>query len=160
MGQSLYNGYNNFMSADANTRAEMLGNLTGRVAVDVALGAGQKLVLGKVKSLAKVKIKKLNTKQKKIISNYKGKKLVNSNHGNSLMTTKPAQGYALKDVNTNKVLKYGETTLGDKRYTRKYLRENNAYIDFQVKGTKKEMHYWQHEKILEYKKIIKGLDHL
>ena len=74
-----------------------------------------------------------------------------SNHGNSLTTTKPAQGYALKDRNTGKVLKYGETTQGNKRYTKKYLNDKNADMDFQAKGSKKEMHDWQHEKILDYK---------
>ncbi len=74
-----------------------------------------------------------------------------SNHGNSLNTTKPAQGYALKDKDTGEVLKYGETTRGEKRYTKKYLRENNAEIDFQTSGSKREMHDWQHEKILDYK---------
>ena len=74
-----------------------------------------------------------------------------SNHGNSLNTTKPAQGYALKDRNTGEVLKYGETTRDEKRYTKKYLNENNARIEFQTNGTKREMHDWQHEKILDYK---------
>ena len=72
-------------------------------------------------------------------------------HGNNLNTTKPAQGYALKNKDTGKVLKYGETTRGEKRYTQKYLRENNARIEFQANGTKREMHDWQHEKILDYK---------
>jgi len=74
-----------------------------------------------------------------------------SNHGNSLTTTKPAQGYALRDISTDKVLKYGETTRGNRRYSKKYLKDNNAYMDFQAKGSKKEMHDWQHEKILDYK---------
>lgn len=74
-----------------------------------------------------------------------------SNHGNKLDTTKPAQGYALKDRNSGDVLKYGETTRGEKRYTKKYLNENNARIEFQANGTKREMHDWQHEKILDYK---------
>ncbi|WP_433006654.1 RHS repeat domain-containing protein [Treponema socranskii] len=74
-----------------------------------------------------------------------------SNHGNSLNTTKPAQGYALKHRNTGEVLKYGETTRGEKRYTKKYLNEHNARIEFQTNGTKREMHDWQHEKILDYK---------
>ena len=74
-----------------------------------------------------------------------------SNHGNSLNTTKPAQGYALRDVDTDEILKFGETTRGKKRYSKKYLNENNAYMDFQAKGSKREMHDWQHEKILDYK---------
>jgi hypothetical protein len=74
-----------------------------------------------------------------------------SNHGNSLNTTKPAKGYALRNNDTDDILKYGETTRGEKRYTQKYLIENNVYMDFQAKGTKREMHDWQHEKILDYK---------
>ena len=78
-------------------------------------------------------------------------------HGNNLNTTKPAQGYALKDKDTGEVLKYGETTRGEKRYTQKYLRENNAEINFQASGSKREMHDWQHEKILDYKANNNGL---
>ena len=33
-----------------------------------------------------------------------------SNHGNSLKTTKPAEGYILKEKGINRVLKFGETT--------------------------------------------------
>ena len=76
---------------------------------------------------------------------------VKSNHGNSLSTTKPAQGYILRNKDTQEILKYGETTRGNRRYTKKYLNETNSFMDFQVEGTKREMHDWQHEKILEYK---------
>ena len=76
---------------------------------------------------------------------------VKSNHGNSLSTTKPAQGYILRNRDTQEILKYGETTRGNRRYTKKYLNETNSFMDFQVEGTKREMHDWQHEKILEYK---------
>ena len=85
------------------------------------------------------------------IVRHRIRKPAGSNHGNSLTTTKPAQGYALKDRNTGQVLKYGETTQGNKRYTKKYLNDKNADMDFQAKGSKKEMHDWQHEKILDYK---------
>ena len=78
-------------------------------------------------------------------------------HGNSLSTNKPAQGYALRDRNTKEILKYGETTRGNKRYSRKYLKENNAYIDFMAAGTKREMHDWQHQQILNYKEANNGL---
>ena len=63
------------------------------------------------------------------------------------------ESYALKDKKTGKVLKYSETTQGNKRYTKKYLNDKNADMDFQAKGSKKEMHDWQHEKILDYKTI-------
>jgi hypothetical protein len=73
-------------------------------------------------------------------------------HGNSLNSTKPAQGYTLRDRNTNEVLKYGETTLGTARYTKKYLEQINAEIKFEAEGTKAEMHKWQHDKIIEHMK--------
>ena len=71
-------------------------------------------------------------------------------HGNSLDTDLPAEGYTLRDRDTGEILKYGETTRGEKRYTQKYLDENNANYFTEAHGTKKEMHYWQHEKILDY----------
>lgn len=77
-------------------------------------------------------------------------------HGNSLSTTKPAQGYSLRDRDTSDVLKYGETTRNTKRYPEKYLVENNATMRFEASGTKKEMHDWQHERILEFKEINDG----
>ncbi|OZG70208.1 hypothetical protein BTA51_27470 [Hahella sp. CCB-MM4] len=57
------------------------------------------------------------------------------------------------------ISKYGETTRGEdrfgdnkqKRYSKKFLKENNVDYVKQESGTKKEMHKWQHEKILEYK---------
>ncbi len=73
-----------------------------------------------------------------------------SNHGNSLKTTKPAEGYILREKGTNKVLKFGETTRGKYRYTKKYLENNNAVMDFVKKGTKAEMHSWQHDMISNY----------
>ncbi len=72
-------------------------------------------------------------------------------HGNNLQTTKPAQGYTLRDRDTGQILKYGETTLGKGRYSAKYLEENNAEMVFEKSGTKAEMHQWQHEEILKYK---------
>jgi hypothetical protein len=77
-------------------------------------------------------------------------------HGNDLRTTKPAKGYTLRDRNTDTILKYGETTLGKRRYTDKFLDQHNAKLDFEAKGTKAEMHQWQHKKILEYKAMNNG----
>jgi len=51
-------------------------------------------------------------------------------HGNDLSTTKPAQGYSLRDRDTGEVLKYGETTLGRSRYTKQYLEKHNAKVIF------------------------------
>ena len=56
------------------------------------------------------------------IVRHRIRKPAGSNHGNSLTTTKPAQGYALRDISTDKVLKYGETTRENKRYSKKYLK--------------------------------------
>lgn len=81
-------------------------------------------------------------------------------HGNSLSTTKPAQGYALVPQNNPKVvLKYGETTMGVNRYSKAYLRDlvpGGAYMDFRASGTKYEMHYWQHNMIIDYKNRHNG----
>ena len=83
-------------------------------------------------------------------------------HGNTL-NDKPAEGYTLRDRDGN-VQKYGETTRGEdkfgqgkqKRYTKKYLKENKLDYQKEKSGTKKEMHKWQHEKILEYKDLHGG----
>jgi RHS repeat-associated protein len=63
----------------------------------------------------------------------------------------PAQGYTLRNRSTGEILKYGETTRGEQRYSRSYLRQINAEMVIEVSGTKAEMHAWQHQKILEYK---------
>jgi RHS repeat-associated protein len=77
-------------------------------------------------------------------------------HSNDHKTKKQAQGYSLRDKDTGEVLKYGETTRGTARYTKVYLDENNARMQFEAKGTKAQMHKWQHDKILEYKKQHDG----
>ncbi|MHC1686048.1 MAG: RHS repeat-associated core domain-containing protein [Clostridiaceae bacterium] len=73
-------------------------------------------------------------------------------HGNSHDTNKPAIGYIIRDVDTDEILKYGETTRGKSRYTQGFYDDNNAIMDIVARGTKKEMHKWQHDRILEYKK--------
>jgi hypothetical protein len=77
-------------------------------------------------------------------------------HGNNLNTTKPAQGYSLRDRDTGRLLKYGETTRGPKRYSQKYLEKNNAEMVFETKGSKRQMHQWQHQKILDHKAANSG----
>ena len=74
----------------------------------------------------------------------------NPNHGNSHSTTKPAEGYILKERGTNRIMKYGETTRGLRRYSKKFYRTNNVYMDIVKKGTKREMHAWQHKMIEGY----------
>ena len=70
-------------------------------------------------------------------------------HGNSLMTTKAAQGYALKN-SSGDILKFGETTRGFKRYTQKYLKSNGYKMDFMASGSKYDMHQWQNKQITNY----------
>ena len=76
------------------------------------------------------------------------------NHGNSLKTTKPAEGYILKDKTTHEILKYGETTRGKQRYTKKFLESVNAEMEFVKAGTKAEMHVWQHTMIEGYVSVV------
>jgi RHS repeat-associated protein len=79
-----------------------------------------------------------------------GRRIPGPIHGNDLSTAVPAQGYSLQDRTTGAILKYGETTLGTGRYTDAYLKAHNANMVFETSGTKKEMHKWQHDKIIEY----------
>jgi hypothetical protein len=79
-------------------------------------------------------------------------------HGNKL-DDKPAEGYSLQDRDTGAVQKYGETTRGEdkfgegnqKRYSKDYLKKNNVDYVKEASGTKKDMHQWQHDKIVEHK---------
>ncbi len=79
-------------------------------------------------------------------------------HGSKL-DDKPAEGYSLRDSETGEVQKYGETTRGErrfstqKRYSKKYMKENKIDYQKEATGTKKEMHEWQHKKIIGYKKL-------
>ena len=71
-------------------------------------------------------------------------------HGNSLKTTKETIGYALIKNDTGEIMKYGETTQGFKRYTKKFYAENGVHMEPMAKGSKYEMHYWQHEQIIDF----------
>ena len=72
-------------------------------------------------------------------------------HGNDLDTTKPAVGYSLRDRDTGDILKYGETTQGSARYSRKFYDSNNADFVPEASGTKREMHRWQTSQIRSFK---------
>ncbi|MDW5419275.1 RHS repeat-associated core domain-containing protein, partial [Iodobacter sp. CM08] len=74
-----------------------------------------------------------------------------STHNNNLDSKTPAIGYTLRDKDTNEILKYGETTQGKSRYSQSYLDSVNADFREETFGTKREMHCWQHQKIMEYK---------
>jgi len=71
-------------------------------------------------------------------------------HGNSLQTTKETVGYALRKIDTGEIMKFGETTRGVKRYTKKFYVENEVYMDIMARGSKYDMHFWQHDQILDY----------
>jgi hypothetical protein len=77
----------------------------------------------------------------------------NAPNKNSLDTLAPAQGYSLRSRTTGRVLKYGETTRGARRYSEAYLVRINARMQFEASGSKLEMHKWQHEKILNHKAL-------
>ncbi|MEX0931889.1 MAG: FG-GAP-like repeat-containing protein [Candidatus Paceibacterota bacterium] len=75
---------------------------------------------------------------------------VNKIHGNSLESTKLNTGYTLRDAEGS-VLKYGETTRPGQRYSQKFLDENGYIFRQEVTGTKRDIHFWQHNQILDYK---------
>lgn len=76
----------------------------------------------------------------------------NGAHGNSHATTKPAYGYILRDRDTHKPVKFGETTERNPfhRYSQSFYDKHNVYMDPVKKGTKRQMHQWQHERIVQY----------
>lgn len=71
-------------------------------------------------------------------------------HGNSHPTTKPPCGYILRAGDTHQAVNFGETPEPDpfKRYTPYYDRPN-VYMDAVKKSTKKQMHQWRHERIVQ-----------
>jgi RHS repeat-associated protein len=70
-----------------------------------------------------------------------------------------AEGYSLRDRTTGRVRKFGETTRGDRkfgsgkqrRYSKTYLDNNNLDYVKETQGSKKRMHKWQHDKIVDFK---------
>ena len=70
-----------------------------------------------------------------------------------------AEGYTLRDRTTGRIRKFGETTRGDRkfgsgkqrRYSKKFLDDNNLDYVKEKQGSKKAMHKWQNEKIVEHK---------
>ena len=71
-------------------------------------------------------------------------------HGNSLKSTKETIGYVLQKTDTGEIMKYGETTRGIKRYSQKFYLENGVEMIPLAKGSKYDMHMWQHNQILDY----------
>ena len=68
-------------------------------------------------------------------------------HANNLNSSKPAVGYSLRDRDTGEVVKYGETTQGERRYSKRYLEKHNVDFVVEATGTKKEMREWETEQI-------------
>ncbi len=87
----------------------------------------------------------------------------NSKHGN-VSGNQPAELYELRESKTDKLLKIGETTRGErkfgkgkqKRYTKTYLKVHNAKYKKVMEGTKKKMRKEENKQILIYKKKNKG----
>ena len=78
------------------------------------------------------------------------KKVAKKVHGNSLNCQSINYGYALRKNGTNEILKYGESIKGTKRYTYKFYEKNDCYMDIIISGSKKDIHNWQHNMIVEY----------
>ena len=117
-----------------------------------AANVGAKVVKTAVKSSTKQAVKNATkSASKEVIETTK------KVHGNSLNTPMPAEGSQLVNKGTEEIMKFGETTRGVKRYTKKFLRENNLELVFITRGTKKEMHDWQHCRIIEYKNTHDGI---
>ena len=81
-------------------------------------------------------------------------KTVGKVHGNSLKSNRINYGYQLIDKDSN-VLKYGESKNSLTRYSKKWLNKNGYKVQIQVAGTKKGVHEWQHDMIVNYT-IISG----
>jgi RHS repeat-associated protein len=124
-----------------------------------ALKVGEVLVEDELKIGAEDEVKEITERElEETIAKDTGEDgtLAEKTHGNTL-DDKPAEGYELRDKNTGEVKKYGETTRGEdkfgsgkqKRYTKKYLKENDLVYKKAKSGTKREMHQWQ-------TKLIKG----
>ena len=82
------------------------------------------------------------------------RKVASKIHGNSLSSNNINYGYQLLDSDKN-ILKYGESKNPLKRYSQKWLGDNGYEIQIVVAGTKKGVHEWQHDMILNYA-IIAG----
>ena len=83
------------------------------------------------------------------------KKVVKAIHGNSLDYPGVNYGYILSDKTTGEVVKFGESINPAHRYTKKFLNGDNPInkpLDMTVviSGTKREVHLWQHEQIVDY----------
>jgi hypothetical protein len=128
----------------------LLGNVTGGAKIVKNVARFTDTAGGAVKTI----INKVDDVARTVIKNEDGfVRLGGKVHGNSLLTTEKAYGYALREMDTGKILKYGETIHPSTRYSQKYLDRINAHMDILAEGSKREMHYWHHQQILDYNDI-------
>ena len=93
------------------------------------------------------------------------KKVAKSVHGNSLDYQGINYGYVLSDKTTGEVVKFGESINPSRRYTKKYLSGTNPInrpLDMTVviSGTKRDIHLWQHEQIVDFVEVVGELPKL
>ena len=87
------------------------------------------------------------------------KKAAKTVHGNSLNYPGVNYGYVLSDKTTGEIVKFGETINPTRRYTKKFLNGDNPInkpLDMSVviSGTKRDIHNWQHEQIVDYYEAV------
>ena len=66
-------------------------------------------------------------------------------HGNDMNCPRTNYGYVLVDKSTGEILKFGETTMPNSRYSKAYLNSINAEMKILLSGSKEEIHYWQYD---------------
>ena len=74
-------------------------------------------------------------------------------------------GYILSDKTTGEVVKFGESINPANRYTKKFLNGANPInkpLDMTVviSGTKRDIHIWQHEQIVDFYEAVGKLPKL
>jgi hypothetical protein len=90
---------------------------------------------------------------------HDAKKVAKNVHGNSLNYPGTNYGYVLSDKTTGEVVKFGESINPSQRYTKKFLNGDNPInkpLDMTVvtSGTKRDVHIWQHEQIVDYYEVV------
>ncbi len=89
-------------------------------------------------------------------------RIANKVHGNSLNYAGTNYGYILSDKTTGEIVKFGESIDPAHRYTKKYLNGENPInrpLDMSVviSGTKRDIHIWQHEQIVDFYEVVGSL---
>ena len=93
---------------------------------------------------------------------HDAKQLIKTVHGNSLDYPGTNYGYVLSDLTTGEVVKFGESINPAHRYTSKFLNGDNKTgnpLDMAVviSGSKKDIHIWQHEQIVDFIESVGSL---